>query len=80
MGIMFFRVFVLKVNQLEKIQRRNLRFRPLSISTKSVTLLQCEIEEIQNKRGRALRFTLLGREISLIVDVFEGIDSVLKDR
>ena len=65
MGILFFRVFALKVNQVQKLQRRNLAFRPLSISTKFVTLLHCEIKEIQNKRGRAFVFALLGREISL---------------
>jgi hypothetical protein len=81
MGIMFFRVFALKVNQVEQLQRRNLAFRPSSICTKFVTLLHCEIEEIQNKRGTAFLFAVLGREISLIVDVSrEGIDNVVKNR
>jgi hypothetical protein len=66
MCIMFFRVFALKVIQLEKLQRWNLRFRPLPISTKFITPLHCEMEEIQNKRGRAFLFALLGREVSLV--------------
>ena len=80
MCTMFFRVFALKVNQVEKFQRWNLRFRPLSISTKFVTLLHCEIEEIQNKRRRDFLFALLGREIFLIVDVSKGNGNVVKNR
>ena len=80
MCTMFFRVFALKVNQVEKLQRWNLRFRPLSISTKFVTLLHCEIEEIQNKRRRDFLFALLGREIFLIVDVSKGNGNVVKNR
>jgi hypothetical protein len=76
---MFFRVFALNVNQVEKLQRWNLRFRPLSISTKFVSLLHCEIEEIQNKRRRAFLFALLGREIFLIVDVSKGTDNAVKN-
>ena len=80
MCVMFFRVFALNVNQVEKLQRWNLRFRSLSISTKLVTLLHCEIEEIQNKRRTAFLFALLGREIFLSMDVSKGIDNVVKNR
>jgi hypothetical protein len=65
---------------VEKLQRLNLRFRPLSISTKSVTLLHCEIEKIQNKRRKTFLFALFGREISLIVDFSKWIDNVVKNR
>jgi len=80
MGTLFFRVFALKVNKVEKLQRRNLAFRPLFISTKFVALSHCETEEIQNKRGRASLFAVLGREIYLIVDVSKGTDNVVKNR
>lgn len=80
LGIMFFMVFALKVNQVEKLQRSNLGFRPLSNSTKFVTLLDYEIEEIQNKRGRAFVFALLGSEIYLIVNVCKGINNIVKNK
>jgi hypothetical protein len=38
------------------------------------------MEEIQNKRGRAFLFALLGREVSLVWDVSKGTDSVVKNR
>ena len=80
MGVMFFRAFAPKVNQVEKLQMRNLRFRLLSISTKFATLFNYEIEEIQNKRGRDFVFALLGSEIYLIVDVSKEINNVVKNR